>query len=351
VPTEPHADPATRISVRKPGYYYAGRLFGLAMRLMPSRFRFGVAVRLAGVLAVPMRRTRVFSGFRALRLNSERDVSLHLLLTAMSASGTRFDLPLKVHGEEILHQALASGRGTVIVAPHALLSLLILRYLHDHRHSPTIVSVDPGITLAGTGTVAPALQPSPHLLVVLRSRLRTGQIVCAMIDRLGAKSRGKKTVEFESQVGNLRVSDSLFRLAVRCDAQVLFTSARAEPQGVRLTVAAPRPASSGVPEAIAGDFIGFVQDHALAVAGFPVGHAHPAAAPVAALRGGGDGAALAGGRVRNARRSYMEPDPPLCCGGVEDAAMNDGAGPARTMEETVGENSECGHSVYSADSV
>ena len=261
-PTHP-----TAAYVKKPGYYYAGRLFGLAMRLVPSRFRFRVAVRLAGVLAAPMRRTKLFSGFRrTMRLNSERDVSLHLLLTAMSASGTRFDLSLSVHGEEILHQALASGRGTVIVAPHALLSLLILRYLHDRRHSPTIISVDPGISLAGTGTVAPALQPSPQLLVVLRSRLRTGQIVCAMIDRLSDRSRGKKTVEFESQVGNLRVSDSLFRLAVRCDAQVLFTSARAEPRGVRLTVAAPRPASSGVPEAIAGDFIGFVQDHALAVA-------------------------------------------------------------------------------------
>lgn len=251
--------------MNKPGYYYAGRLFGLAMRLVPTRFRFAVAVRLAGVLAVPMRRTRVFDGFvRTLRVNSERDISLHLLLTAMSASGTAFDLPLTVHGEEILHEALASGRGTVIVAPHALLSLLILRYLHDRRHSLTILSNDPEISLAGTGTAAPTVQPSPTVLVALRSRLRAGQIVCAMIDRV--ESTGKQTVAFDSRVGQLHVSDSLIRLAVRCDAHILFTAARAEARDVRLTVAAPRPDSSGVPEAIAGDFIGFVQAHALAMA-------------------------------------------------------------------------------------
>jgi hypothetical protein len=211
------------------------------MRLVPHRHRFALAARLAGTLAMPMRATRVFSGLRRwLRLNSERDLSLHLLLRSMTASGTAFDVPLRLEGEEVLEAALSSGRGTVIVASHALLSRLLLRHLYDRGHWPTVIGGMDGIPLAGTRVVVPTVYPTSTVLLLARRRLREGGIVCAVVDHVGSRER-KNTVAFASPVGEIRLSDAIFRLAVRCDAQVVFTFARAEPAGVRQWVAAPPP--------------------------------------------------------------------------------------------------------------
>jgi lauroyl/myristoyl acyltransferase len=230
------------------------------MRLVPCRHRFSLAARMAGSLAVPMRATWVFSGLRRwLRLNSEQDLSLHLLLRSMTASGTAFDVPLRLEGEEVLEAALASGRGTVIVAPHALLSRLLLRHLYDRGHWPTVIGGMNGITLAGTRVTVPTVYPTPTVLLLARTRLREGGIVCAMVDHIGGK--GKNTLSFESPVGEIHLSDSIFRLAARCGAQVIFTLARAEPAGVRQWIAAPRSSSAASPQAVAGDFVAFIQEH------------------------------------------------------------------------------------------
>lgn len=240
--------------------YLAGRAFGVGMRVVPHRHRFSLAARLAGSLAVPMRATRVFSGLRRwLRLNSEQDLSLHLLLRSMTASGTAFDVPLRLEGEEALEAALSSGRGTVIVAPHALLSRLLLRHLYDRGHWPTVIGGMNGIQLAGTRVVVPTVPPSPTVLLFARRRLHEGGIVCANLDHIGRP--GKKALTFESAVGEIHLSDAIFRLAARCHAQVIFTLARAEPAGVRQWIGAPRPGSAGSPEAVAADFVAFLQEH------------------------------------------------------------------------------------------
>jgi lauroyl/myristoyl acyltransferase len=232
------------------------------MRLVPARHRFSLAARLAGSLAVPMRATWVFSGLRrGLRLNSEQDLSLHLLLRSMTASGTAFDVPLRLVGEEVLEAALSSGRGTVIVAPHALLSRLLLRHLYDRGLWPTVIGGMNGIPLAGTRAVVQTVYPTSNVLLLARTRLREGGIVCANVDHVGGRDT-KNKVSFATPVGEVHLSDSIFRLAIRCGAQVVFTFARAEPTGVRQWLAAPRSSSAGSPEAVAGDFVAFVQEHA-----------------------------------------------------------------------------------------
>ncbi|HEY0026015.1 MAG TPA: hypothetical protein VGB24_24205 [Longimicrobium sp.] len=242
----------------------AGRLVGLGMRIVPGRYRLGAAVHLAGVLAPALRRTWAFGKLR-FPLNSERDLCVHLLIRCMIASGTPFDLRLRVEGADLLDAALASGRGTVIVAPHALLSLLILRYLHDRGHSPVAVANAGRMEVAGTGAFADTVPPSPNIMRVVARRLREGAIVCAMIDRVAATVR--KTTRFETAVGALRISDAIFRVAVRTDAMVIFTAARVDRGRLCLVLAAPQPGSEGSADAIAGEFIGFLQAHAVAVAG------------------------------------------------------------------------------------
>jgi lauroyl/myristoyl acyltransferase len=229
------------------------------MRLVPARHRFALAARLAGTLAVPMRASRGFVDLcRGLPLNSERDLALNLLLRSMTASGAAFDVPLRMEGEAVLEAALSSGRGTVIVAPHALLSRLLLRYLYDRGHWPTIIGGIDGIPLAGTRVTLPTVHPSPTVLVLARRRLHEGGIVCANVDHL--EGSGKNTSTFAGPRGEVRFSDSIFRLAVRCGAQVIFTVGRAEATGVRQWIAAPRSASAGSPEAVARDFAAFVQE-------------------------------------------------------------------------------------------
>jgi hypothetical protein len=256
-PQRPRGIPAKRLSAA----YLGGRAFGLAMRLVPARRRFAGAARLAGGMAVLMRSTRLFRTLRrGMRLNTEHDLALHLLLRSMTASGTPFEVPLQMEGEDILNDALASGRGTVIVATHALLTRLLLRHLHDRGHCPTVIGAMETVPLTGTDVVIPTLAPGPAVLLAVRRRLLQGDLVCLVVDQTRPKP-GKNLLAFETAAGEVRFSESPYRLAVLCNARVLFTFGHAEGGGVRLWIAEPDPASANSPRAIADDFMRFLREH------------------------------------------------------------------------------------------
>src|SRR5207253_748203 len=124
-----------------------------------------------------------------LRIDRGDEIALHYALSIMTHSGAMFDPEMSVDGAEKFDAAWKKGRGVVVVAPHALLSLLLFRYLHDIGCVPTIVSASPSVHIYGRRLVVRALQPSPATMFCLRSALRSGGVVCAMIDQQQAEAR------------------------------------------------------------------------------------------------------------------------------------------------------------------
>ncbi|HET9982149.1 MAG TPA: hypothetical protein VFQ38_01115 [Longimicrobiales bacterium] len=250
---------------RWPLLHLAANALGLSLRIVPRRHRFGAASLVARALRPLLARTTLYREQLRHRVDSLPEIALFRVLDALTRTGTRFDPVMTIDGGEALQAALQSGRGVLVVAPHAMLTTLIVRRLHDMGCAPEVVSADPGMRIDGTRLPARTIQPSPAFLLAVRSRLRAGGVVCAMIDR-GEPSEGR-TVEFATPGGPVLVADALVRLAVRCGARVVFTTFRLDERGrVVAALASPDAASSGSPEAILGDFAAFVRTHVARIA-------------------------------------------------------------------------------------
>lgn len=246
---------------RPPLYWHLlSRALALQMWAVPRRYRFRAAALLAGVLTPLVRRTSWYRAQRQHRIDGANEIALYYVLEIMTNSGALFDPVLDVEGAEALEEALKKREGVLIVGLHALLSQLIFRYLYDTGYVPTIVSAAPSAHIYGTRLVVRAIQPAPAYMIRLRSVLRDGGMVCAMVD--GEHRTGRELVKFVTAEGPMYISDALIRLALRCNASVLFTSVRVDQRrGVLLTIAAPSTSTGLTVESVTEDFVAFIQAH------------------------------------------------------------------------------------------
>jgi hypothetical protein len=235
----------------------AERCFATAMRLVPRRYRFGAALLVARVALPLFRRTGAYRDQEIKRFDAPQEIALHFILNAMTRNGTRFDPLVSVNGYEEFERAYAAGKGVLVVGPHAALTLLMIRVFHDRGLDPVVISPDPRMRVGGTALTARTVQPSLTFLVKTRSRLRRGELVCAMPDR--AEHHGERTVEFATTKGRFIVAPALMQVAVRCGAEVVFTEVHAEGRGLVGTIAAPSASSA---DAITRDFMEFVRARA-----------------------------------------------------------------------------------------
>lgn len=251
---------------RPPLYWHiASRAFALALWTTPRPFRFRAVKTLARALTPLVERTQWYRAQRQLRIDKVNEIALHYALSIMTNSGVLFDPEICVDGAEQFDAARRKGRGVLVVAPHALLSLLLFRYLYDIGSVPTIISAAPFTHIYGKRLMIPSLQPSVATMLCLRSALRKGGVVCAMIDQQQAEAR--RAIEVKTAEGTIYISDALFRLAERCHASVIFTAVRLEKQrGLVLTFTAPESAPCTSVETLTKDFSAFLQAHLASVA-------------------------------------------------------------------------------------
>jgi hypothetical protein len=177
----------------------------------------------------------------------------------LTKNGTKFDPLLIVDGFDELKRLLATGKGVLLISPHTVLSLLMIRLFHDAQLAPVIITADPQMRVSGTTTRPHILQPSPTFLVVTRTKLRGGKLVCAMPDR-GEPTEGR-TVEFDTVNGRIILATPLMQVAARCGANVMFLKVHVEERGIVATMVSPSPSSANSADAITGDFIKFVREH------------------------------------------------------------------------------------------
>lgn len=229
------------------------------MRVVPRRYRFGAAMLVARAAVPLLRSTDAYRDQQIKKFHSPHEIALYFILNALTRNGTRFDPVFDVKGFEEFERAYAAGKGVLVIGPHAALTLLMVRHFYDKGLDPVVVSPDPRMRVGGTRVTARTLQPSPTFLVKTRSRLRRGELVCAMPDR--AEHHGARTVEFATDNGRVIVSPALMQVAARCGAAVIFTEVHVEGRALAATMAAPAPASASAPDAITKDFIEFVRVH------------------------------------------------------------------------------------------
>lgn len=245
---------------RKDFLYAAEFCFATAMWLVPRRYRFGAAFAIAHAAVPLFRRTGAYRVQERIGFDEPNEIALHFVLNALTRNGTRFDPVISVKGFEEFERAYSAGKGVLVIGPHAALTLLMIRLFHDRGLDPVVISPDPRMRVGGTAVTARTVQPSPTFLVKTRSRLRRGELVCAMPDR--AEHHGEKTVEFATANGRVIVAPALTRVAARCGAEVVFTEVHVEGRGLVGTIAAPSGASAGAADAIIKDFMEFVRARA-----------------------------------------------------------------------------------------
>ncbi|MDQ1638986.1 MAG: Bacterial lipid biosynthesis acyltransferase [Pyrinomonadaceae bacterium] len=246
----------------RPALYWhvASRAFAFAMWLVPRRYRFKMATRFTAALTPIVKRTPWYRKHDSLGIDGVEEIALYHALSIMTRGGVLFDLEIKIEGAEILRAALRNSHGTLMVAPHALLSVLLIRYLHDVSCPPTTVAATSFVHIYGTRFVIPALQPSSNLLIRIRTALRRGDLVYAMIDE--APRNSARTIQFTSGTRAVYVSDALIKLAQRCDAGVIFTSARLdERQNIVLRFEAPMAGAETSELSITKSFVNFLETH------------------------------------------------------------------------------------------
>ena len=239
-------------------FHLAGFLFAMAMRLIPRRRRFRAAVLVTRAALPLLRKTEAYREQRKAKVDGLREIALYLTLECLTRHGTTFDPVINVTNYESVERALATGKGVLSISPHTVLSVLLARLFHDAGQYPVSITADPRMRVGGTILAAETIQPSPTFLVAIRNRLRRGRLVCAMLDR--AEAREGRTVEFVTSRGRVIIATALIRVAVRSEANVLFSLAYLDERGIVMTFAEPSP-SSGSVAAITRDFIEFVRAH------------------------------------------------------------------------------------------
>ncbi len=226
----------------------AGALFSAPMRLVPRRFRFRVMMLAARVITP-------FVGSKRSRIDTARDLAVHVMSHVLTKNGVEFDPVVEWNGYDDLVRAHGEGRGLLLASPHAALGLLSIRQNYDHGLRPITITSHP-TRIPGTRIVHETIQPSSTFFVTAKQRLREGRLVGAMIDR--AEPTDGRTTEVETSAGPLIVSPALLELAVRCGARVAFVAARVDRGRVvgRFAVA-----SGETSDELLREFVEFVRAH------------------------------------------------------------------------------------------
>lgn len=224
------------------------------MRLVPRRYRFRAAVRLALAVTPLLVRAGRFPPGR-LMVDTPREQTLFSLLDLMTRYGCRFDPEVEFEGAEILDALMERRRGLLIACPHAMLTILIMRHLLDRGTAAIALVGAPPFQLMGADTLMPAMRAKQSLLRV-RTLLRQGKVVVAMIDRRTQDE--SRYPRFRTATGEFAIADPLLSVARRLGVPVAFAAYRLTGTTVRAR-AVPAPEHGDVDELVHA-FAGFVRE-------------------------------------------------------------------------------------------
>ena len=235
-----------------------------ALRLVPRSQRAAVAFRASRVLAPVIRRVPDMAEALRMHVETEADAAFGIALRVLNRFDIAFDLRFDIEGEDVLSAATQRRAGTLLVGTHALTTQLIPRALTDQGTAFHVVSRGPTYRIAGTPRWIDAIHPNPNVLLSVRSALRRGELILALLDR-GAPQAGR-TQCVETRLGDVHIADALLRVAVNAGATTLFMMSRMNDDGsVHIRYSAPGAESDSSPEALAHAYARLIIDHNAAI--------------------------------------------------------------------------------------
>jgi len=235
-----------------------GIVVSTAVRLLPRGMRFRAAIAIARIATLLLRFTGIVRQRLGMRMETAREIVTYQLLEILTRNGVRFDPAVRTIGWEHVTNALASGRGVLMVAPHAMLSTFILWLLTDTGAEMNVVSAAPMLVM-GTGAPVSIINAAPAFLLQVRKVLRANGLVGAMIDRDVVTSRS--TFEVPTDGGPVVIADALLQVAFRMNAAVVFHVGHLHDGEIVVTFDVPSPDESRSVEGITEAFISFLQKH------------------------------------------------------------------------------------------
>jgi hypothetical protein len=146
------------------------------------------------------------------------------------------------------------GTGFLLLGPHTMLSTLFMRTLDGSGHTAWATAAE-GARLQGAQRQARVLLPSPTLPLRVRSKLREGCVVFAMIDRGKDETH---TVRCELSTGPIRISSGLFRLGLATRTPMIYLATRIERDTVVCRLRPADPAARDLPSLL-DDFASFLE--------------------------------------------------------------------------------------------
>lgn len=205
-----------------------------AFGLLPRRYRFKVALRLAVVLGPLYRFTPRYKRRPSL-LDGYREEVLRAFVFSMTSAGVAFDPELEVRGSDV------PAGGALFAGAHFLLNGLFLRWLLDHGHRPlTIANQPPGRCYAGTSTVIANINPGPSAFIEARRVLREGRKILVNVDD---RAPHEGWIPVETGAGTKYISDAVMRFAEKTGTPLYFVFVRVEKGRVVATLS-PAPADA-----------------------------------------------------------------------------------------------------------
>lgn len=203
-------------------------LFAGAMRLLPRRARYPFALRLARSVtrfAAPWLKRRS-PGYAWATPVEE---TIRSILRAMARRGIAFDPRLRKEVDRDLMEA-SRDRGAIIVGAHFPLNGFVTRYLHDLGLHTVVLEAAVGSDgyIWGTSLRVDAVTPRQTILLTLRDRLRSGQLVLMVLDRAEEEDR---TELVDTAAGLIPIATPIFAFAKRLDVPLYWMCGRAYAAG------------------------------------------------------------------------------------------------------------------------
>lgn len=251
--------PHPSVSWRRSCFLFLLYCMGRVMRLLPRRRRYGAAFGASRSLLWIARRTEKMANAQALHVEADADIALGEAMFLMDRLGVAYDPRFSIDGYDILRDFASDGRGTLLVGAHALLTKFIPRAFADDAVDVNIVANVELLHIPGTTRWDVTIPGSPSMLLRVRSALRRGELVFALIDRPGPQQ--DRTTVIYTKLGEVHVADALLRVAEACGARTVFmtTTSHAGLILVRFTV--PRSGVSAPSRELLQDFAATIIEH------------------------------------------------------------------------------------------